>query len=250
MSNLKLVIVIAVIALLGIFGVVQSGLFNVAATEKDGPLLTWFLHTTMERSVAKRARDIESPDLNSRELILAGVSDYVGMCAQCHGEPGKQAGALTQGLNPAPPDLKALAEDGTAAEKFWIITNGIRMTGMPAFGKTHKPDDIWPVVAFLQSAGNLDAADYNRLVAESKSYGHHAAAEGRELEHDNDSHEHPESDVNGPESMPKAHSHSGEAHEVEAEHHNSEDAMSPNKREEQLPETGHAHSPDAGEHSH
>jgi hypothetical protein len=38
----------------------------------------------------------------------------------------------------------------SSAEPFWIAKNGIRMTGMPAFGSTHKDEEIWKVVAFVQ----------------------------------------------------------------------------------------------------
>ena len=73
-----------------------------------------------------------------------------------------------------PPDLDHLAQAGTAAEMFWIISNGIRMTGMPAFSKTHQPDEIWPVVAFLQSAGSLGTDDYTRLKNKAQGFGHHS----------------------------------------------------------------------------
>jgi len=170
---IKLLTISIVVCLVGVYGFIQSGIYNVAATVKDGPLITWILHTTMEKSVERRAQNIEVPDITNDEIIFAGLSDYAGMCAQCHGEPDKPSGILTQGLNPTPPDLEHLTEAGSAAEMFWTIQNGIRMTGMPAFGKTHQPDEIWPVVAFLQSAKNITSAEYNKMKNKSKSYGHH-----------------------------------------------------------------------------
>lgn len=113
------------------------------------------------------------PDIKNNEMILAGLSDYVEMCAQCHGEPDKPSSILTQGLNPTPPDLEHLTEDGSAAEMFWVINNGIRMTGMPAFGKSHQADEIWPVVAFLQSAKDITSSEYSKMKKEAETYGHH-----------------------------------------------------------------------------
>ena len=46
----------------------------------------------MEKSVERRAQSIEVPDINKNKIILAGMSDYVKMCAQCHGEPDKPSG--------------------------------------------------------------------------------------------------------------------------------------------------------------
>jgi len=173
MHVLKLLALLIVIGLVGLYGFVQSGIFNVSAIVEDGPVFAWLLHTTMEKSVEKRARNIEVPDLSSKDMILAGSSDYAGMCAQCHDEPGKSPGINKQGLNPTPPDLDHLAEEGTAAEMFWVISNGIRMTGMPAFGKSHQADEIWPVVAFLQSARNITPADYIEMKNKAKGKGHH-----------------------------------------------------------------------------
>ena len=173
MKFLKILAMLITICLIGIYAFIQSGIFNVAATVEEGPIITWLLHTTMEKSVERRAQNIEVPNVNNSEMILAGLSDYVEMCAQCHGEPDKPSGILAQGLSPAPPDLERLAAAGTAAEMFWIINNGIRMTGMPAFGKTHKADEIWPVVSFLQSARGISTTEYIRMRNESENYGHH-----------------------------------------------------------------------------
>ncbi len=175
---IKLLTMLIVVSFVGIYGFVHSGIFNVAATNKDGPIITWLLNTTMKKSVERRAQNIEVPDINNNEMILAGLSDYVGMCAQCHGEPDKPSGILAQGLNPAPPDLEHLAKAGTAAEMFWVINNGIRMTGMAAFGKTHQADEIWPVIAFLQSAKDITSSEYSQMKKEAEAYGHHKAGPG------------------------------------------------------------------------
>ena len=175
---IKLLTMLIVVSFVGIYGFVHSGIFNVAATNKDGPIITWLLNTTMKKSVERRAQNIEVPDINNNEMILAGLSDYVGMCAQCHGEPDKPSGILAQGLNPVPPNLEHLAEAGSAAEMFWVINNGIRMTGMAAFGKTHQADEIWPVIAFLQSAKDITSSEYSQMKKEAEAYGHHKAGPG------------------------------------------------------------------------
>jgi mono/diheme cytochrome c family protein len=189
---MKLLALLTVVCLVGVYSFVQSGIFNVAATVKDGPLITWILHTTMEKSVERRAQKIEVPDITNNELIMAGLSDYVGMCAQCHGEPDKPSSILTQGLNPAPPNLEHLTEDGTPAEMFWIINNGIRMTGMPAFGKTHQANEIWPVVAFLQAAKGISNSEYYKMKKEAKTFGHHST--GSSMNEEGVEHQHTEDD--------------------------------------------------------
>ena len=121
------------------------------------------------------AHDVSQLGPEVGPVSMARVTQRLAVCAQCHGEPDKALGILTQGLNPTPPDLERLAEAGTAAEMFWIINNGIRMTGMPAFGKTHQADEIWPVVSFLQSAKGLTSTEYNRIKKKAEAFGHHKA---------------------------------------------------------------------------
>jgi mono/diheme cytochrome c family protein len=68
-------------------------------------------------------------------------------CATCHGAPGVESQKFSEGMNPDPPDLKDVAGDTEAAELFWVIKNGIKMTGMPSFGKIGMDDkEIWSVV--------------------------------------------------------------------------------------------------------
>jgi len=213
MKIFKLSVVLIVFCLILVYGFIQSGIFNVAAVAEDGPLLAWLLHSTMENSVEKHAAGIEVPDLTAREMIIDGVSDYVGMCGQCHGEPGSPPSPVRQGLNPTPPDLGDLAQEATPAQMYWVISNGIRMSGMPAFGKTHDPEEIWPVVAFLQSARNISAADYAKLKMEGRGHGHHGGAMEEE---DHDSHHHGSAGA-------------GESPEhVEMNHHHEQDGLEQN----------------------
>jgi hypothetical protein len=53
-------------------------------------------------------------------------------------------------VNPDPPDLKDVAGDIEPAELFWVIKNGMKMTGMPSFDKIGIDDkETWSVVAFI-----------------------------------------------------------------------------------------------------
>ena len=57
---------------------------------------------------------------------------------------------FSDGVNPDPPDLKDVAGDIEPAELFWVIKNGMKMTGMPSFDKIGIDDkETWSVVAFI-----------------------------------------------------------------------------------------------------
>jgi mono/diheme cytochrome c family protein len=155
------VLLCIVLACVGALGFVYSGIFDVAAAHPDNPLLDWALRTTSNRSIISRLGSIEVPStLDNPELILAGAKLYGTRCVVCHGGPGLQPGEIPQGLNPAPPNLFRASLQPRAARYFWFIKNGVKMTAMPAFGKTHSDDDIWALVAFLRTAPGMSSQDF------------------------------------------------------------------------------------------
>lgn len=170
--------------LLLILGFVYSGVFNVSALVPHSSLATWLLSTTMHASVKRRADNIELPDLRDATLQRAGINDFTAMCAGCHGAPGREPEAMGLGLNPRPPDLAVSARHMSDAELFWVTKNGIRMTGMPAWGATHDDAALWPVIAFMRLLPDLDAAAYQALADASAGTGHHASGQSTPHTHD------------------------------------------------------------------
>lgn len=185
MKTLKTLVFIAVLLLAGVVGYAYSGLFDVAASSKDGPVLHWVLETTREQSIERRAEGIAVPDLSPPPRAANGARAFDDMCAGCHGAPGRQPFTGAQDMNPAPPDLAKVAGDESPAELFWVIKHGIRMTGMPAWGATHTDDELWDVVAFLRELPDLSPERYERLAAagsghsHSDDHGHEAGTEGQ-----------------------------------------------------------------------
>ncbi len=174
MKTLMTCAIVVIVGVIGTIGFAYSGLYDVGASSSHSGFVNWLLSTTSHASVERRARDIEVPNLDAEQLQLAGVNDFNGMCAGCHGAPGKDPEAMGQGLNPPAPDLAVAAADMTAAELFWVTKNGIKMTGMPAWGATHDDDALWPVVALMKKLPDLDAAGYQALLANAEGFGHHA----------------------------------------------------------------------------
>ena len=89
------------------------------------------------------------------------------MCVTCHGAPGVDASEAGEGLNPPAPDLTTgKVQKRTDGELFWLVQSGIRMTGMPAFGPTHKDEEIWKIVAFLRRLPALSPDEARELKTE------------------------------------------------------------------------------------
>ena len=157
----------AVVAL----GASMAGLVPIAATSKEPALLSWFLHNTYKKAVAWNAADIQVPkDFANEQMVLKGAKNFAAMCAGCHTAPGKEATAASLGLNPTPPKAAELAEVLTAAERFWVINNGVKMTGMPAFGPAHQDkDELWSLVAFTEKLPSLNGKAYDAMVAKARA---------------------------------------------------------------------------------
>lgn len=170
----KLLFVLILIGV-GVVGFAFSGIYDVSATTKHSGVVHWLLSTTSRNSIERRARHITVPDLNSDALKLAGINDYSSMCAGCHGAPGLEAEAVGRGLYPPAPNLSESASKMTPAELFWVAQNGIKNTGMPAWGATHDDEALWPVVSFLVILPEMSAEDYQSMLAQAAGSGHHAS---------------------------------------------------------------------------
>src|SRR5262245_18280996 len=143
--------------------ITYSGSYNVAANVPDAAIVKWFLATNMERSVMNHARGIKAPAQLTDEQARQGFRIYKETCVHCHGAPGKDAGDIGKGLNPEPPYLPDTVGRRTRALFFWIIKNGIKMTGMASYGAVHNDDEIWALVAFVQLLPKMTEEQYVKM---------------------------------------------------------------------------------------
>lgn len=176
---------IVVVGLLAVVSVAYSGSFNVATGWKDPAPLEWLLETARDESIKTRATGIQPPELTNVKDIENGFRSYRHMCSMCHTPPGAKDSPVTKGMNPTPPDLSESAEELSAAELFWATKNGIRMTGMPAWGVTHGDKELWDIIAFVKTLPTMDGKAYQALDKRTPA-GH---AHGPDSDH-GDSHGH------------------------------------------------------------
>ena len=80
--------------------------------------------------------------------VAAGAERYAALCVGCHLAPGVTKSDLRPGLYPHPPNLSQ--EDSRDAQRaFWTIKHGIKMSAMPAWGKSLDDAAIWDIVQQL-----------------------------------------------------------------------------------------------------
>jgi mono/diheme cytochrome c family protein len=159
------------LAFIGALGIIAAlaaavfflgGFYNIAATDPDPAPVAWVLVHVREASISRHADAPPPASLDDPANVRAGARAYGERgCVACHGGPGMQWAKFSEGLNPGPPDLKEIVGRLPQGELFWVIKNGIRMTGMPSFGAAGVADpEIWSIVAFLKKLPTVSDADF------------------------------------------------------------------------------------------
>ena len=159
------VAIAAIVVALFVAAFIYFGAYNIAADSPHTRPVFALLESLRDRSIAVHARGITPPaDLASAERISAGAGLYGEMCQGCHLGPGVGKTEISQGLYPVAPEL-AKGTDLTPAQQFWIIKHGVKLSAMPAWGKTHPDPLIWDMVAFLQKMPGMTPAQYKATIA-------------------------------------------------------------------------------------
>lgn len=165
----------AAVALVGGAIFIYSGIYDVAALAQHGRLTNWLLHSVALNSIQQRARDVKVPHLDDPMKIARGSGLYRQDCVQCHGAPGTAPAAFAMGFMPGVPPIVQVAREWPANEIYWVVGNGLKMTAMPPWRYRMTDDELWDVVAFVETLPKLSPADYE---AETKTENGAVAAVG------------------------------------------------------------------------
>jgi mono/diheme cytochrome c family protein len=159
--------ILAILAIIGAAVFFFGGYYNIAATEEDPAIVASALFHVRQASIAHHAPAAPPMSLDDPAVVQAGARAFATRgCVNCHGGPGVKWAKFSEGLRPGPPDLKEVVGGLSAPELFWIIKNGINMTGMPSFGATGVPDqEIWSIAAFLKKLPSVSDQDYKTWTA-------------------------------------------------------------------------------------
>lgn len=152
--------------------VVYTGVYNVAAADAHADVVRWTLDRAMHRSVASRADGTVLPERFSQAQVAEGAKHYAHSCEHCHGAAGRDPAAWSRGMRPEPPHLVEEASEWSPQEIYWITDNGIKMTGMPAFGGHHRPEEIVAITAFVTRLPGLSADEYAAMTGSDGGHRH------------------------------------------------------------------------------
>ncbi len=169
---LTVIVFLAVVAGAGaVF--VWNGFYDISARVPHWDITFEAIEVLRDRSIIVNSQAVtETPPGDPAK----GARLYHEACFHCHAAPGNSAAPFSQGLYPAPANLLSgqIQEEWKSTQLYWIVENGIKLTGMPAFEPTYDKEEIADVVAFLPLLPKISPTDYGQLTG--PSHEHHGGA--------------------------------------------------------------------------
>lgn len=126
---------------------------GLSAREQPPHLEVWAAGLFRHLAVPWSQRQLPNPVPLTDEVLPAARAHFADHCASCHGNDGRGRTTLGQNLYPKAPDMTAARTQSMSdGEIFYTIRNGVRLTGMPAWGENTREDDVetWKLVHFIR----------------------------------------------------------------------------------------------------
>ncbi len=200
--GLLLVLVAALLALSGGSWLALRRGFS--AREKPSPLEAFVAGRVRLLGVPAQHRLAVNPVPSSAEVLGRARAHFADHCATCHANDGSGETPIGRNLYPKAPDMRQQATQSLSdGQIFWIIKNGVRLTGMPAWGADTKADDrvTWELAHFIRHLPRLtpgELAEMRGLNPKSREEYETEEAERRFLENDSGSNETGSTKAHGP----------------------------------------------------
>jgi len=139
---------------------------GLSARAKPSEAETGLARAIRSFAISGSNRSRTNPVPRSEAAVRAGLEHFADHCAVCHGNDGAGATNFGRGMFPPSPDLRGESTQGmTDGELFYIIENGVRFTGMPAFatGSAEGEEESWKLVHFIRRLPRLSEAELERM---------------------------------------------------------------------------------------
>ena len=154
----------------GIAGAAAFGWMTIRRgfSARDNPSMveTYVAKTARRLSVPASERDAENPFAPTDEVLSEARAHFADHCATCHGNDGGGKTQIGQNLYPKTPDMRLPdTQSLTDGEIYYVIHNGIRLTGMPAWGTEEKDEESWKLVLFIRHLPQLMPAEEREMEA-------------------------------------------------------------------------------------
>jgi mono/diheme cytochrome c family protein len=141
-------------------------LTGLSARATPGPVETAIARSLRSWAVPSDYRDRANPVPRTEQAVRRGLEHFAGYCASCHANDGSGDAAIGRNLFPPAPDMRVAAtQDMTDGELFHIIEEGVRFTGMPAWGDgTPQGEELaWQLVHFIRRLPQLTPEEIKQM---------------------------------------------------------------------------------------
>jgi mono/diheme cytochrome c family protein len=130
------------------------------AHKKPSTIETALATMAKDMVIPLEAEDLKNPLPNNQQVVSEGQQIYAQACAVCHAADGRGQTPLGQGMYPPAMDLTSPhVQHWNDSEMFWIVQNGVRLTGMASWKGVISPNDTWKLVIFVHHLPEIDAAE-------------------------------------------------------------------------------------------
>ena len=139
---------------------------GVSARQEPSALESFTTRTIRGMAIRTRVRGVTNPIPVSDDVIAEGRDHFSDHCAVCHGNDGSGDTEMGRGLYPRAPDMRLAATQNLSdAELFYIIENGVRLTGMPGWATGTKEGETssWHLVRFIRHLPKLTAEEIEHM---------------------------------------------------------------------------------------
>jgi mono/diheme cytochrome c family protein len=153
------VIVVLVLLVVAAWSVLRGGF---SAREKPSKVEEFLARRMRDLATPSAVKNLPNPQQATPENIREALEHFADHCAVCHANNGSGDTMFGRNMYPKPPDLRAEpTQKLTDGEIYSIIQNGVRLTGMPAFGQPNRTDDTssWNLVHFIRHLPKLSAEE-------------------------------------------------------------------------------------------
>jgi len=161
------ILVLAVAAAAGMGGYVLSRGFS--ARDEPSNAEAFIARRLRRMAISGRSRELKNPVQAGPEELSRATAHFADHCATCHGNDGRGNTLMGRGLYPKPPDMtEPSTQNLTDGEIYYIIENGIRFTGMPAFGEEPGNDndlESWDLVHFIRHLPRMTSEEVEQMKA-------------------------------------------------------------------------------------
>lgn len=158
MKGFILGVVITLVVLFGgVFFYLKLGLLDIRAAQPISGIEHEMAEMAMDASVDHSAPHLDDPIQATDDNLMTGAMLYEKNCSLCHGSVADKGhvSPMSQAFYPRVPQIIRRIPGDPEWHLFYVTKYGIRDTGMPAWEKTMKDDDIWRVISFVKHSDKL-----------------------------------------------------------------------------------------------